>query len=184
MSLNRLAVLTVSVLVLVGNGFAQKNEISGTIGRTFVSTQSIQGAQFFNPNVHFGDGLSFALNYSHLFRQRGIFGFSLEVPLAVAPDTDLNSGTNLVPASYKAFFITPSARVNFFSGAGVSPWVSAGGGYGLFKESGHAVFFGPNTGPTRTIRACFSSGWDWTSGPGTSGGCGWKRGISTPACRT
>jgi hypothetical protein len=175
MSLNRLAVLAATVLILVVNGFAQnneiygatqKNEISGTVGRTFVSTQSIQGAQFFNPNVHFGPGLAFALNYSHLFRRRGIFGFSLEVPLAVAPDTDLNSGTNLVPESYKAFFITPSARVNFFSGAGVSPWLSAGGGYGLFKESGHGVFFGSNTGPTRTNTGVVQFGtgldvWPW-----------------------
>jgi opacity protein-like surface antigen len=166
MALNRLAILAVSVLVLAGYGFAQPNEISGTVGRTFVSTQTIQGAQFFNPNVHFGDGLAFALNYSHLFKRRGIFGFSLEVPLAVAPDTDLNSGTNLVPQSYKAFFITPSARVNFFSGAGVSPWVSAGGGYGLFKESGHALYYGPNTGSTRTNTGVVQFGtgldvWPW-----------------------
>jgi hypothetical protein len=175
MSPNRLAVLAVSVLVLVGNGFAQdneiygatqKNEISGTVGRTFVSTQTIQGAQFFNPNVNFGKGLSFAVNYSHLFIQRGLFGLSLEVPLAVGPDTDLNSGTNLVPESYKTFFVTPSARLNLLPDAAVSPWVSAGGGYGLFKESGHAVFFGPNTGPTRTNTGVVQFGvgldvWPW-----------------------
>jgi hypothetical protein len=175
MTLNRLTVLAVSVVVLMGSGFAQKgefaggiekNEISGTIGRTFVSTQSIKGAQFFNPNVNFGDSLSFALNYGRLFRQWGIFGLSLEVPFAVSPDTDLNSGTNLVPSSYKAFFITPSARLNFFSGEGVSPWVSFGGGYGLFKESGHTVFSGPNTGPTHNSTGVVQFGtgldvWPW-----------------------
>jgi hypothetical protein len=175
MPLSRLAVLAVSVVVLMGSGFAQKreffdvtgkNEFSGTIGRTFVSTQSIKGAQFFNPNVHFGDGLSFALNYSHLFLQRSFYKLSLEVPLAVSPDTDLNSGTNLVPESYKAFFITPSARLNLLPDAAVSPWVSAGGGYGLFKESGHALYYGPNTGPTRTNTGVVQFGvgldvWPW-----------------------
>lgn len=170
MSLNRLAVLVVSVLVLVGSGFAQNfaqnNEFSGTVGRTFVSTQTIQGAQYFNHDVHFGDGISFALNYSHLFKRRSIFGLSLEVPLAAIPDTKLNTGQDLIPASYKAFFVTPSARVNFFSGAGVSPWVSAGGGYGLFKEAGHLLYYGPNPGSTRTNTgvAQFGAGldvWPW-----------------------
>jgi hypothetical protein len=175
MTLNRLAVLAVSVLVLMGSGFAQKgefsgtaekNEFSGTIGRTFVSTQSIVGAQFFNPNVNFGDGLSFALDYSRLFMQRSAFELSWELPLAVSPDTDLNSGTNLVPSSYKAFFITPSARLNLLPDAAVSPWVSAGGGYGFFKESGHAVFFGPNPGPTHNSTGVIQFGtgldvWPW-----------------------
>jgi hypothetical protein len=175
MSPNRLALLAVSLLILVCSGSAQnyetngapkKNEFSGTLGRTFVSTQSIQGAQFFNPNVNFGDGLSFALNYSHSFVRRSLYELSLEVPLAVSLDTDLNSGTNLVPASYKAFFLTPSGRLNLLPDAAVSPWVSAGGGYGLFKESGHAVFFGPNIGPTRTNTGVVQFGagldvWPW-----------------------
>src|SRR6266496_769714 len=104
MSPNRLAVLVVSVLVLVGNGSAQineingaakKNEFSGTVGRTFVSTQTIQGAVFFNHDVHFGDGISVAFNLSRRFLQRSFYELSLEVPLAFGPDTDLNSGTNL-----------------------------------------------------------------------------------------
>jgi hypothetical protein len=175
MSPNRLAVLVVSVLVLVGNGSAQineingavkKNEFSGTVGRTFVSTQTIQGAVFFNHDVHFGDGVSFALNLSRRFLQRSFYELSLEVPLAISPDTDLNSGTNLVPESYKAFFVTPSARLNLIPDAAVSPWVSAGGGYGLFNQSDHAVFFGSNTGPTHTNTGVVQFGvgldvWPW-----------------------
>ena len=34
----------------------------------------------------------------------------------------------------KMFFLTPSARVNFFSDSAVSPWVSFGGGFGHFSE--------------------------------------------------
>jgi len=166
MSANRLAALLVTVLVLAASSLAQNNEISGTLGRIFVSSQDIQGAQFPNPHVHFGDGLSFSLNYGRLITRRGIFGFTGEVPFAANFDTDLNSGTNQVPEGYRAFFIAPSGRLNLFSGSAVSPWVSAGGGYGLFKMSGHAVYYGPNPGPTRTNTGVVQFGagldvWPW-----------------------
>jgi hypothetical protein len=57
---------------------------------------------------------------------------------------------NIVAASYKEFFVTPSLRVNFFPGESVTPWVSAGGGYARFKMAGHEVYYGPNPGATNT----------------------------------
>ena len=46
--------------------------------------------------------------------------------------------------------MTPSVRVNIFSGDSVTPWVSVGGGYGRFRESSTLNFYGPNPGPTGT----------------------------------
>jgi len=166
MSPKRLAALIVCVVILMASAFAQRNEVSATLGRTFVSSQRIEGADFFNPNVHFGNGLTIGGNYSRLLKTYGIFGISGEVPVAYSFDMDLNTGENLIPEAYKSLFVTPAVRVNFFSGQGVSPWVSVGGGYGFFKQSNQLVFGGPNPGKTSTSTGVFQIGagldvWPW-----------------------
>ena len=166
MSPKRFAALIVCVMILISTAMAQRNEISATLGRTFVSSQRIQGANFNNPNVHFGNGLTIGGNYSRLLKTYGIFGISGEVPVAYSFDMDLNTGENLIPESYKSLFVTPAVRVNFFHGEGVSPWVSVGGGYGLFKQSNQLVFGGPNPGKTSTNTGIFQFGagldvWPW-----------------------
>jgi opacity protein-like surface antigen len=166
MSPKRFAALIVCVVTLISSAMAQRNEISATIGRTFVSSQRIEGANFNNPNVHFGNGLTIGGNYSRLLKTYGIFGISGEVPVAYAFDMDLNTGENLIPEGYQSLFVTPAVRVNFFSGQGVSPWVSVGGGYGFFKQSDQLVFGGPNPGKTHTNTGVFQVGagldvWPW-----------------------
>lgn len=158
MSPKRLAALIICVVTLMATAAAQRNEVSATLGRTFVSSQRIQGANFFNPNVHFGNGLTIGGNYSRLLKTYGIFGISGEVPVAYSFDMDLNTGENLIPESYKSLFVTPAVRVNVFSGESVSPWVSVGGGYGFFKQSDQLVFGGPNLGKTITSTGVFQFG--------------------------
>jgi len=155
----RLVAVTVLVVVaLVCGAHAQVNELSGTIGRTFVSSQRIQGATFFNPDIHFGNGLTFAGNYSRLLKTYGIFGISGEASVAYAYDMDLNTGANVIPSQYQSLFITPALRVNFFNSQSVSPWVSVGGGYGLFKQSDQLIYGGPNPGKTTTNTGIFQFG--------------------------
>jgi len=166
MSLKRLAALIVCVVLLIAGAFAQQNEVSATLGRTFVSSQRIQGANFFNPNIHFGNGLTIGANYSRLLKTYGLFGISGEVSFAYAFDMDLNTGQNLIPEGYRNYFVTPAVRVNVFQGQGVSPWVSVGGGYGFFKQSDQLVFGGPNPGKTSTNTGVFQFGagldvWPW-----------------------
>lgn len=166
MSPKRVAALIVCVVVFVAAASAQKNEISGTIGRVFVSSQAVQGANFFDPNIHFGNGLTIGGNYTRLLKIYGIFGISGEVAVAYSPDMDLNLSQNLIPEAYQSYFITPAVRVNFFSGETVTPWVSVGGGYGGFKMSDKLVFFGSNPGKTSTSTGVFQFGtgldvWPW-----------------------
>jgi hypothetical protein len=166
MSLKRVAALMVCVGILVVGAVAQRNEISGTVGRVFVSSQAVKGANFFDPNIHFGNGFTIGGNYSRLLRTYGIFGISGEVAGAYLPDMDLNLSQNLIPEAYQAYFITPAVRVNFFSGETVTPWVSVGGGYGGFRMSNKLVFFGSNPGKTSTNTGVFQFGagldvWPW-----------------------
>jgi len=168
MSPKRLAAVLVFVATLISAASAQRNEVSATLGRTFVSSQTIKGANFFNPNIHFGNGLTVAGNYTRYLKTYGLFGISGEVPFAYSFDTDLNTGENLIPEGYRSFFVTPSVRVNIFPEQGVTPWVSAGGGYGYFKQSDQLVFGGPNPGKTSTNTGIFQIGagldvWPWHS---------------------
>jgi len=158
MSPQRFMALAAFAVLLVAGAQAQVNEISGTIGRTFVSSQHIEGATFFNSDIHFGNGLTVAGNYGRLLKSYRIFGISGEVPVAFAFDMDLNTGANVIPEGYKSLFVTPSIRVNVFHGQSVSPWVSVGGGYGYFKQSDKLIYSGPNPGKTSTNTGIFQFG--------------------------
>ncbi len=166
MSAKRLAFLIVFLSLIVSSSFAQVNEVSVTVGRAFVSTQTIQNSTSSNPDIHFGNEESFAFNYGRLLKSHSIFGFTGELPVAFYPSMDLNTGANVIPKDIGALFVTPSARVHFFSGQALSPWISAGGGYGHFWESSHLNYYGTNPGPTGTNTGVIQFGagldvWPW-----------------------
>lgn len=134
------------VCIIVPHAFGQRNEVSGLLGRTFISDQGIVGSNVFDNDLRFGKGLSFEANYA-----RGVFGSTfftlwLEVPFVGDPDEDLHAALpNRVPQQYKAFIVTPAARLNLFPDAGVSPWVSFGGGFAHDSASSTLLFGGTNT---------------------------------------
>jgi len=157
--------LTIWALVAVGTfvaqAAAQKNELDGSIGRTFISDQSIQGAPPSDPDLRFGNGLSFEGDYGRrvLDMGKGFFSLTLELPFVVDPDENLHAALpNRIPHEYASYFVTPSARLNVFAGEGVSPWVSFGGGYGYFDASPTLLFGGPNPGKTGTSTFVLQAG--------------------------
>ena len=151
MSLKHLAAATVlAVCIIVTHVSAQQNELSGLIGRTFISDQGIKGANYFNPFVRSGKGLSFEVNYARKFIATQIFSLAGEVPVVFNPDEDLNAGADIVPVDYSAFFITPSARLNLFPTTAFSPWISFGGGIGHFGENKKLIYGGVNPGKSKT----------------------------------
>ena len=130
---------------------AQKNEITGIIGRTFVSNQGIIGSTSFDTNVHFGKGTTFEINYARSFLNSPVLSLAFEVPFVLNPDQDLHAAPpSPVPQQYRSFITTPSARVNVFPDVAFSPWASCGGGVAHFSESSRTVFGLPNTGSTGT----------------------------------
>jgi hypothetical protein len=164
MSAKWLAVFVVPILLLVSHAQAQVNEVSVTAGRSFVSTQTVPGS---GDSIHFGNPASVAFNYSRQLKTYKIFGISAELPVAIYPRMDLNYFFNQIPKDVGALFITPSVRMNIFSGDSVSPWVSVGGGYGRFREAPALNDFGPNPGPTGTNTGVVQFGagldvWVWS----------------------
>jgi len=137
----------------------QKNELSGLIGRTFVSNQGIVGSTSFDPNVHFGNGLSFEINYARSFLGSDLYSLALEVPFIWNPDQDLHAAPPTpVPQGYASYTVTPSVRVNLFPEVALSPWVSFGGGFAHMSESSKTVFGLPNLTATGTNSGVLQAG--------------------------
>ena len=105
-------------------------------------------------------------NYGRLLKSHKIFGLYAELPVAIYPRIDLHTFQNTIPKDIGALFVTPSVRLNIFSSDSVTPWVSAGGGYGRFREAPVLNFFGPNPGATGTNTGVIQFGagldtWFW-----------------------
>jgi hypothetical protein len=128
MSSKRLSMAAlVTVAFLTASVFAQKNELTAAIGRTFISDQGVKGSNLFNNDVHFGKGLSVEVDYGRHLWGEGFTRLTFEVPVVINTDEDLNFAANSVPSSYQQYFVTPSLRANIFAMTAVSPWVSVGG---------------------------------------------------------
>lgn len=156
MSAKRLLVALIAALImLTAAAVAQdeKNEIGGSIGRTFISDQGIQGANFFDPIIHTGKGLSFTVEYARRLYVTPIFAVSGEVVFMGNPDVDVNAGEyghSVVPSGYRELFVTPGARLNLFPTTAVSPWVSFGAGFGHISEGNQLIYGGVNPGNSTT----------------------------------
>jgi hypothetical protein len=159
MSLKHLTIgALVAVCTFVAQATAQKNELSGILGRTFISDQGIQGAPSDDPDLHFGNGLTFEVNYARRVIDGGLWSLALEVPFVVDPVEDLRAAQNVIPKQYSSYFVTPAARLKVFPELAVSPWVSFGGGFGHFSESSTLEFGGPNPGKTGTTTGVLQAG--------------------------
>ena len=154
--------LTIGVLVAVctfaAQAAAQKNELSGIIGRTFISNQGIPGAPSYDPNLHFGNGLTFEVNYA-----RHVMGGEHLVPRVGSSvrrgrrrERSLRPGPD--PRTILILLRDSRGTLNVFSEQAVSPWVSFGGGFGHFNESSTLQFGGPNPGKTGTSTGVLQGG--------------------------
>jgi opacity protein-like surface antigen len=151
--------IAVLLTTLMAAAAAQdKNELTGIIGRTFISDQGVRGTAAVDPTVHFGNGLSIEANYGRHLLNAGIAGLTFEVPFVYNPDEDLHFSLNQIPESYSSYFVTPSIRANLLPDSGLSPWVSFGVGFAHFSESSNLEFGGTNPGKTGTTASAIQAG--------------------------
>lgn len=137
------------VVVLAATVHAQKNELAGGLGRTFIPDQGIKPGSVVlkNNNISFGNALTWEINYARHLLGTGFVAVDAEVPVMGNTDEDLASGNGAVPKTYTSIFVTPSARVRFFAENALQLWVSAGGGFGHWTMSNTLMFGGANPGP-------------------------------------
>jgi len=131
----------------------EKNDLGGSIGRTFISTQALTRctAPCFDPYIRYGKGLTIEGSYARRLLVTPIFAVAAELPILFNPDEDLHAGgQSLVPQDYKALFITPSVRVNLFPTTAVSLWGSLGGGFGHISQNKLTLYGANNTGSSTT----------------------------------
>jgi hypothetical protein len=126
----------------------EKNQLAVSFGRTYVNHQTVPGTSFLGNSVAFGEGGTIEGNYSRILKQRDSITLSVEFPIIINLDQDLNYGQNVIPESYQAYFVTPSAHITFAPALPINPWVSVGGGFGHFTSSSKLEFGGSNPGKT------------------------------------
>ncbi len=145
-------VLGVFLSAIRASAQEEKNQITGVVGRVFISDQGIHGpnAPTINPFVRSGKGFTFEVNYARVLRSRPTYSLSAEIPAVFNVDEDLGSGGNLVPTGYQQVFVAPSLRANLFPGTSVSPWLSFGGGFAHFTEDKNLIYHGANPGTSST----------------------------------
>ena len=159
-----IAVLVAICVLTTTRAFAQeyafqKNELSGLLGRTFISDQGITSTAAAGDLLRFGNGLSFEVNYARRLMGTQLYSLSAEIPFVVNPDEDLHAALpNRIPQQYSSFMAAPSARLNLFPTVGVSPWVSFGGGFAHYGESSSLLFGGKNPGSTGTNTGVLQGG--------------------------
>src|ERR1700724_3777168 len=118
--LRRFCLTVVLVISTVAIAWAQdidqegRNEVAGTVGRTFISDQGVPNSGLANSIINHGTGFSFEVNYARILRGSDWADLALEVPVIVDPDEDLHYFSNQIPQQYSSLFVTPAARVRLF----------------------------------------------------------------------
>ena len=109
------------VTLMSGASAQEKNELTGLIGRTFVSDQGVKGTSTPGALLTSGAGLSVEGNYGRRLLDLGIVGLTGEAPFVVNFSEKVHYDLNLVPKDYKSFLVTPSICANLFPSNGISP---------------------------------------------------------------
>lgn len=136
-----LLALFLSLLVTTDSSAAQtasaaddsRNELGLTIGAEFIPDVEANANR-----LDFSNSVIFGVNYARRVRATTNTALFLEFPIAAAPSHSVvrpGSSTPPVATSLATLYITPSLRVNFARRSRISPWLSFGGGYGLYEGS-------------------------------------------------
>jgi hypothetical protein len=110
-----------------------RNELGLTIGGEVVPDIESNSTR-----LTFGSSVIFAVNYARRIKTTKNTALFLEFPAFAAPSHSVTNASAAVPAtpvSLATFYVTPAFRLNFKTGSRVSPWLSVGGGYGLYEGS-------------------------------------------------
>jgi hypothetical protein len=137
MARSRFAVLLV-LLFLASVVFAQSNDVGISFGGTFspgaegpAQCEAILTCPAGIVSRSVDPGFSFEGTYAHRLANFRIASLHLELPFMFSPTRK----SEFLGPDFSTFFFTPSLRLKFLPSSRVSPFVSAGGGLGRFKES-------------------------------------------------
>jgi hypothetical protein len=119
---------------------AQSNELSATVGVAF--SPDAKGLLTCGEaiicgippgtigNIGYGFGFSWQATYAHRLSNFHAASLYLELPAVGSPS---RTSPNFLASEFSTVFFTPSAQFKFLPGAWISPFASAGGGFGHFR---------------------------------------------------
>jgi hypothetical protein len=124
-SLLKLAALAFSIPFFISSAHAQANDVALTVGGYF---------EVSNP-LNLGAAAALEGTFAHRIAHIPLFAVSAELPVAGSFSSSIPTVSGLTLAkSYTSLFITPGVRVRFAPSFPLSPYVSAGLGYGHFNR--------------------------------------------------
>lgn len=129
----RSVVLFFLLLLVSSAALAQdykKNELGLLIGAEFIPGRNTSAGN----SISFGNGVIFSANYARRLAGDNTVLF-LEFPFTAAPNHDITTSEGEAIEAVATLYVAPSLRVNFAHNSPISPWVSAGFGYGLYEGS-------------------------------------------------
>src|SRR5438045_61371 len=152
MTLRRLVAAVLLILVSTATLAAaqSKNELGLLLGATLVPDHNLQPNIFSATNIKFTKGTSYQATYARKLIGAGIAGLQFEIPFIGVPNSDIRSTNPQVPTALASLFITPALRLKLLPDAGISPWVSLGGGLARFDEGRTLQDGSPNPGARGT----------------------------------
>ena len=122
-----LTALLLALPLLAQNG---KNELAFSLGVSAIPQRSTASGAAIN----FGESIAYGVNFAHQFNEGNTQVF-LEFPFVAEPSNGVSSSDTSTIISLASIFITPSVRVKFAAKKVISPWLSAGIGYGIREGS-------------------------------------------------
>jgi hypothetical protein len=162
-----LSLLLFSLFLMSASAFAQ-NDLALSIGGTFTpdatATGNLATNCALNPancsTIKTSSKTSYEATLSLRLIGAKAASISLELPLMGVPARTVSSSTTTlpVPRDFSSFFFTPSIRFRVLSTAGISPFVSVGGGFAHFGESKLLTNFTTSVLSTGTNTTAFQVG--------------------------
>jgi hypothetical protein len=138
--LKKLCIFLGSSLLFAGAGFAQSNDVAVSFGATFSPSvsgtlicEAIPNCPALPADQPVESGFSLAGAYSHRLINVKAASLHLELPVMFAPSR--KADTARFNPDFSSFYFTPSVKLKLLPDSGISPFVSAGGGFAHFKEN-------------------------------------------------
>lgn len=92
-----------------------------------------------------GSGTGLQANYGIRLAANSTAGLYFESHFLASPHREVASTAPQAIRDFASLYVTPGLRVKFVPAARLSPWVAAGGGYGLFEHSRELQDGSPST---------------------------------------
>ena len=163
----RIAILMLFCCACLVCSFAQKNELSFTVGALHSSDQTedlllgitcplgVPNCTQINSSTSLG--VAFQGAYARQLFSFGAGSLDVELPVAGAPGRDVKISSTLIPLpgtlSTTSLFFTPSARIKLLHSSPISPFASIGAGLAHFGSQTRfpSIAIGPILVPSRTL---------------------------------